>query len=249
MIFDATGFVGKWPFRKLGKTDISHIMEDHERHGILGGVVSKLESIFYNDPMEGDEELAQVLPSRYKLAITHSPLLPYAVKEITKNPLGAVAVRLFPGYHGYNPKDDVVKEFCRAAASVNLVVYIVARMDDVRLDYIFKQNVPSMVDVAALAQAVPECKFILSGCIVGSLCEQAGIISRCANLYVDTAYANTPPFPFDAIAKALPIERILYATHYPMICLEGGIVAMKHSNLDEMAKKAILHENSRKLFS
>ena len=248
MIFDSTSFTGKWPFRKLGKPDIAHLVEDHARHCITGGVVSKLESVFYNDPMEGDEELAANLPPGYKLAITHNPLLPFAINEIKENSLGAVAVRIFPSYHGYNPKDDVVKEFCRAAASANLVVYVMARMDDVRLDYLFKQNIPSIGDIAALAQAVPECKFVLSGLVMGSICAEADVVSRCNNLYVDTAYANAPVFPFDDIVKVLPVERILYATHYPMICLETGIIALKHSGLDDAAKRAVLYDNAMRLF-
>ena len=248
MIFDATAFTGRWPFRKQGKQDITCLVEDHAKNGITSGCISSLESIFYNDPMQGDEELASKLPPGYKLAITHNPLLPYAVKEINRNDLSAAAVRIFPSYHGFNPADDVVKEFCRAAAMANMIVYVVIRMDDIRLDYVFKQTVPSISDVAALAQAVPECRFVLSGAVVGSICAAAEVISRCDNLYVDTAYANAPTFPFDAITEALPFERILYATHHPMICLETGLIALKHSGLDDAAKKAILYDNAKRLF-
>ena len=248
MIIDATCFMGRWPFRKLGKPTIADLLEDHAKNGITAGVVSNLESIFYNDPMEGDEELAANLPKGYKLAVTHNPLISYSNKEISRNSLNAAAVRLFPSYHGYNPCDGVVQEFCRAAASAGLVVYIVCSMDDVRLDYIHRQNVPSIGDITTLARATPECRFVLTGMRIDALCRGAKDIIQCANLYVDTAYANAPLFPYDAVAAALPVERILFATHYPMICLESNMVAMENSTIDGKAKDAVLHGNAKKLF-
>jgi len=248
MMIDATCFTGRWPFRKLGKPAIADLLEDHAKNGITAGVVSSLESIFYNDPMEGDEALAVSLPKGYKLAVTHNPLLPYAVKEIRRNQLNAVAVRLFPSYHGYDPSDGAVQEFCRAAASVGLIVYIVSRMDDVRADYIHKQKVPPFSDIMALVQATPECKFVLSGMRMDELCRMAKDIIQCENLFVDTAYANVPPFPYSAIIAALPAERILFATHYPMICLESNLVALENSSIDAKAKATILHGNAEKLF-
>jgi len=248
MMIDAVCFTGRWPFRKLGKPGIAELLEDHAKNGITGGVVSNLESIFYNDPMEGDEELAAKLPKGYKLAVTHNPLISYAVKEISRNPLNAAAVRLFPSYHGYNPGDDVVREFCRAAASAGLIVYIVSRMDDVRIDYIHRQTVPSIGDVITLARAVPECKFVLTGMRICDVCQEAEDIIQCKNLYVDTAYANVPTFPYDAVIEALPIERVLFATHYPMICLESNIIALKNSTIYGKTKDAVLYGNAEKLF-
>ena len=248
MIIDATCFTGRWPFRKLGKPAIDDLVQDHAKNGITAGVVSSLESIFYNDPMEGDEALAKNLPKGYKQAVTHNPFISYAVKEISKNPLDAVAVRLFPSYHGYNLSDGAVREFCRSAASAGLIVYIVCRMDDVRMDYIFKQQVPSFGDVTALALSVPECKFVLSGMRLDEVCRAAKEIMQCVNLYVDTAYANVPTFAYDAIVAALPAERILFATHYPMNCLESNRVALDYSTIDDNAKDTLLHGNAEKLF-
>ena len=248
MMIDAACFTGRWPFRKLGKPDLADLLEDHVKNGIIAGVVSNLESIFYNDPMEGDEELAAKLPKGYKLAVTHNPLISYAVKEISRNPLNAVAVRLFPSYHGYNPRDEAVQEFCRAAASAGLIVYMVNKMDDVRGDYIHRQTVPSISDVTTLARAIPECRFILTGMRIDEVCREAKDIIQCENLYVDTAYANVPSFPYDAIVAALPARRILFATHYPMICLESNIVALENSTIDGYTKDAILYGNAEKLF-
>ena len=173
MMIDTTCFTGRWPFRKLGKPAIANLLEDHVKNGITAGVVSNLESIFYNDPMEGDEELAAKLPKGYKLAVTHNPLISYSVKEISRNPLNASAVRLFPSYHGYNICDGAVREFCRAAASAGLIVYIVCRMDDERLDYIHKQNVPSIGDVITLTRSTPECRFVLTGMRMDTVCREA----------------------------------------------------------------------------
>ena len=247
-MFDATVFTGRWPFRKLGRPLIAHLLEDHHKNGIVGGVISNLESIFYNDPMEGCEKLADVLPAGYRLAISHNPFLPFAVKDVMKNELKAAAVRLFPVYHHYNPKDEHVVEFCRAAAEYGLIIYIIARMDDLRFDYLYRQMKPEFEDVIKLAQAVPKGKFIISGYNGTEIMQMAKEISACPNVYVDCAYMCVPCFAYRNVVPLLPRGRLLFATHYPLQLIESNTITIHLSDISQEDKECIMYKNAYKLF-
>ena len=52
-------------------------MAVHREHQISGGLVASLDSVFYNDPLEGDRVLyEQLAGTPYRLAVTINPLLP-----------------------------------------------------------------------------------------------------------------------------------------------------------------------------
>ena len=58
---DINCLVGHWPYRKLYKNTFEEVQKIHKANGISSGYVSSLDSIFYNDPFEGDEDLHEIL--------------------------------------------------------------------------------------------------------------------------------------------------------------------------------------------
>jgi len=246
MFYDATVFTGRWPFRKLGRPEIAHLLEDHEKNGVKGGVVSNLESIFYNDPMEGDEELAAKLPKGYLQALSHNPFLPFAAKEISKNELKAAAVRLYPCYHNYRPNDPAVIEFCRAAAGAGLVIYVIARMDDMRFDYLYHQQVTDFNDIAELVRRVPEAKFVISYGM--DVYRRVKDIADCPNAYIDGAYMPDLVFGYRDAAPAFPAGRLLFATHYPLQLMESNTITLKLADIGCEEKDKIMYKNAAELF-
>ena len=246
MKFDAAVFSGRWPFRKLGRPEIGHLLEDHEKNGIRGGVISSLESIFYNDPAEGDEDLAKKLPKGYLFAATHNPMLPYAAKEISKNEFGAAAVRLYPCYHKYKPNDPIVLEFCRAAASANLIIHIIARMDDMRFDYLYHQQVTAMEDIEALVSMIPEAKFIVS--YGPELYRKAEKLLTYKNVWLDGAYMPDLIFGYRDVAPKFPAGRLLFATHYPLQLIEANAITLDRAPISDEEKNRYGRKNAAELF-
>ena len=75
------------------------------------------------------------------------------------------------------------------------------------------------------------------------------LVDRFEAMQFDSVQMIIDFFDAEIDARAfLPAERILFATHYPMICLESNIVALENSTIDCDAKNAILHNNAEKLF-
>ena len=60
-IIDINCLLGNWPFRKIRKNKFEDLKAVHKRNEIDYGYVSSLNSIFYNDPFEGDLELHEII--------------------------------------------------------------------------------------------------------------------------------------------------------------------------------------------
>ena len=82
-IVDVNCLVGHWPFRKLYKNSFADLMEIHRKNNIGYGFVSSLNSIFYNDPFEGEEDLHNIIKGTdYRHVLTINPMLPCFEKDI-----------------------------------------------------------------------------------------------------------------------------------------------------------------------
>jgi len=222
------------------------MLEDHGRYGITGGVVSCLESIFYNDPNEGDEDVAGRLSAGYLFAATHNPMLPYAAKEISENAYKAAAVRLYPCYHMYKPDDPRVAECCQAAAAAGLVVYIIARMDDMRFDYILHQQVTDIADIAALARVVPEARFVVS--YGWELYHKIHLFADLPNVYIDGAYMPDLVFGYRDVAPGFPQGKLLFATHHPLQLMESNVITLRLADMEAGEKDRVMYKNAAELF-
>lgn len=246
-MFDTTAFAGSWPFRRLGIQAPEQVAADQRKLGFTGGLMSSLEAIFYNDPEQGDRQLARALPPGYHLAMTHNPTLHYAEDEVRANALGAKALRLFPGYHGYAPDDERAVALSRAAAKAGLVIQVVVRMDDVRTDYLLLQQIPTADKVVALAQKVPEARFIMSGALMGEVKTHAAALAAQSNLWVCTGYCAGTALAYRNLPTTLPAEKLLFSTLYPMLCMESSVTPFNKLVTDPAQHKAIGGDNARRL--
>lgn len=77
----------------------------HTRNGISSGYITSLNSIFYNDPFEGEVELHEkIKTSLYKHIMTVNPMLPGIRVDMERaiKDFYIKGVRVYPGYHGYD---------------------------------------------------------------------------------------------------------------------------------------------------
>lgn len=248
MIIDCGAFCGHWPFRRLRHASPASLAEAMRENGMRRAVVSSLDAIFFNDPNEGDEALKDALAPSDWLAVSHNPLLPFAQADMAENRLGAVALRLYPGYHGYAPDDACAVSLCRAAAQRGLVIFLTVKLEDVRLEYILRQQVPALESALALAEAVPEGTFVLSGYALSDAVRQGGQIAGVPNVYLDTAFCGNLTFPYERLLDAFPHKRVLFATYQPLLCPAVNRLAMAYADIPEEARADILYRNAERLF-
>ena len=135
-IVDANSFIGAWPYRPFAKT-ADELAERMERRGVDRALVSSMEAIFYQDPHQGNHELAAAVEGREDRFIpvaTVDPTMPAWKRDLEEclGDLGMEAVKLLPLYHDYAPNDDAAKACLDYCAERDVPVIICGPLEDQR---------------------------------------------------------------------------------------------------------------------
>lgn len=102
-MIDVNAAIGHWPFRPLPST-VETLLQQMQLSGIKKALISNLNSIFYKDPMDGNEELFKYLlgPKLFPACVINPTFLGWEQDLlICVHDFGAKAVKLYPGYHHY----------------------------------------------------------------------------------------------------------------------------------------------------
>lgn len=250
MYTDVNALLGHWPFRKIRKNTLDDLRRVHRDNGITGGYVASLNSIFYNDPFEGDEELhALIGGTEYKHALTVNPTLPGWRRDIEDGlrKFDIRAVRIYPTYHDYDLNGEPAAELCDALRELGLPLFVTKRMEDERLDYILK---PKPLDVVALDRFVsarPDQDIVILNIRFGEIVALRQTFNRLPRLYFDTCGLKDKVFVLEELLRSVPAAKLLYGSQHPLYCLKSSFCLVDMVDVPEEAKRAILTENVKLL--
>ncbi len=187
---DHNCFVGNWPFYRLDNADLGSLIEEHAACGIDHGYVSSLQSIFYNDFYEAEEELGRMIGnSGYFHTVIPNPTVQcyeHALKRCFDE-FDVRGIRLVPGYQGYSLEHGGLELVKRYAGERNIPIFINARMTDERMTHMITPEIPTVKELADFVRSAPDIKVVL--CYLKEN-EAEGVYDLCRdseNLWFDTA--------------------------------------------------------------
>jgi len=244
--YDAGCFIGNWPFRKIHKGKITDLIAEHKKNGLGGGLVGCLDSVFFNDPYEGDEEVAKLINDcGYYFAATVNPLLPWAVDDLDriKNDLKASAIRLYPSDHGFRCDDEKVIAVAKRAGELGLKVVITVRTEDIRIDYCFKQVPVDVKAIVNLAKACPDTKILASNIFIGEAFAIAPDLNALDNLWVDMARFNHMVFVVEKALEKIDARKIIFASGFPLLTLKCMLLNLEYACISDEIKEQIISSN------
>ena len=243
---DVNCLVGQWPFRKLYKNTFEEVQKIHKANGISSGYVSSLDSIFYNDPFEGDEDLHEILKGTgYHHVLTINPLLPEFVQDV-KNGIKKFdikGVRIYPGYHGYSLTDSNLKDLCQVLADNDLPLFVTVRMEDERMDYLVKPKKVNTNDIEHLLNNNPENKIVLLTAYSNELTSLKDAINNHKYVRFDTSGLKGPLFAVEKLLEEFPPNKMVYGSLYPLNSFSCTYLTVKHAQIEESVKQEILSYN------
>ncbi len=249
-VLDINCFAGHWPFRRIRKNTFSDLVSIHKENSISHGLVSSINAIFYNDPFEGDTEIYKELKdTSYKQAMTINPLLVHAVRDVERgvSRLSAAAVRIYPGYHGYLSDCSELISVCEAVHYHKLPLVYTARLEDERLEYMFRSAPFDANTAAELALRFPEMPIIFT-CVRS---EEVLLIwertKNDANVFFDTSGLKNNLFAIDKLLETVPSERILFGSQYPLFCLSSTLLKIVKADCTDYQRQNMLFNNAVKL--
>ncbi|RAV20856.1 amidohydrolase family protein [Paenibacillus contaminans] len=251
MAIDVNCLLGHWPFRKLYKNTLRDLQEVHAANGIQEGYVSSLNSIFYNDCFEGDEELHEMIKgSSYHHVQTIDPAMPGFSEDIDEGVrrFSSKALRIYPTFHGYSLQDPDMKLLCVKAKEHRLPLMITIRMEDERLNHIFAPSVLAMAELELFLQENPEIDVILLNIRYAELQALKETIQTRGNVYFDASGLKDQMFVVEKLLQDFDKEHLLYGSQHPLYCLKSTLLLVQLAEIDEESKKAILGDNGKTVF-
>jgi len=253
MTWDACTLVGPWPFARLRYESAADLLRLLERAGIARALVSPLAGAFQQDPGPANQELAAQVAchrDRLLLAAACNPAWPGWQRDLrqAQDDLGAVGLRLFPSYHGYQLGQAEVAALAALAADCDLPVFITLRLQDERLHPpAFLVSAVPWEEVAALAQAHPGTRFVMS---MGRFAELIPALRQTAgtgNLYADIAGVQGPTRCLDRLVAEVGADRLLFGTELLFQYAAAATLKVEHSGLSPRDRQALCMGNLQRL--
>lgn len=248
---DVNCLLGHWPFRKIYKNSFDDLRKVHDDNGISYGYVSSLNSIFYNDPFQGDEELHETLKgSDYKHILTINPTLPYFMDDIKRGIelFDIKGVRIYPTYHNYTLDNKNLKKLCNALKEFNLPLFLTVRMEDERMNYLLQPPILSMNDVSNFLKTNEDNSILLLNIRYGEILNLKDIINARNNIFFDTSGLKDLLFVVEKLLESFSADKIIYGSLHPLYCLKSSLLLVEKAEIDESAKNRILSANIHTLF-
>lgn len=248
---DVNCFLGHWPFRKIRRGTFADLQAVHAANAIAFGFVSSLDSIFYNDPFEGDEDLHETLKgSSYRQILSVNPELPGWQADISRGVrfFGSCGVRIYPAYHGYDLNSRPVDALCLLLEKMRLPLVLTIRLEDERLGYLIQHRAPAMDDVRRFLDRHKQNAILLTGAYASELLTIQDACASRRNVFFDTSGLKETLFAVEKFLQAFPASQLLYGSQHSLYCLRSSLLLVEKADIDPVVKSRILSSNYLDLF-
>jgi len=245
---DVNCLLGHWPFRKILKDSFEDLKKVHSDNNIISGYVSSLNSIFYNDPYEGDRELHEIIKStQYQHVLTVNPTLPCFSEDIENgvHEFDIKGVRIYPGYHQYKLDCDKIQQLCSVLEKFNLPLFLTLRMEDTRSNYLIQPQPLDMDEVRNFINSHANMKILLLNIRFGEIMNIKDMINSMPNVFIDTSGLKDLVFNMEKLLAEIDGYKIMYGSLHPLYCLKSTLLQITKAKIDQNSIKNILSENFR----
>ena len=251
MIVDVNCYCGHWPFRRIKNETLEGLLKSSETTGIDKMIVSSLNSIFYEDCYEGDEEIYEAALGKVFQALTVNPAFPTFMDDIRRGieAFSIKAVRIFPGYHNYELDDACVKELFDVLAKNQLPLLLSYQMEDRRKIHMCMPEQLKNDKLLHMLQFNEKIPVVITNTHVGQWASFSKYCEQYGNVYFDTSgirYGQT-----DTIAKSLamiPDTNIMYGSNFPLNCRSSTLNYFRMDSIESTARENILYKNAQRVF-
>ncbi|HBN84820.1 MAG TPA: hypothetical protein DDZ89_13365 [Clostridiales bacterium] len=247
--FDLNCMVGHWPFRKLRHNKPEDILKTHKQNGITGGCVSSLDSILYNDPYEGDEDLVQGAKEMGYIHIQSvNPILSFTTDDIKRGVelLGTKGVKIYPCYHQYGFDAPELEPVCEYLKEQNIPLFVQLRMEDYRADYVMLQKQLGVKDLQTLLNKYPDNKIVLLTPRLNEINALAPMVKESDNVLFDTSGLKDGLFSVETVVNVIGPDKLAFGSLYPLFCLKSILMLVEEAQLDEDIKQKIYSGNAER---
>ncbi len=252
MIIDVNANLSRWPFRRTPCDELPRLVDKLQMHGIQQAWVGSLDGLFHRDLGGVNQRLADACRDERRVQLVPfgsvNPRLPDWQEDVRRcaDDFRMPGIRLHPNYHGYRLDEPAFAQLLDLADQRRLIVQLVVRMDDVRVQHPLMQVAD--VDVKPLAEllaARPNLRLLL---LNSQATLRAGELQRLAagdRFGVDLAMQEGVG-GVAGLVRTPGQDRVFFGSHLPLYALESAILKMREAGLDAGARQAIECGNAQR---
>lgn len=255
MIVDVNVNLSRWPFRRLPHDETARLVQKLRDEQISQAWVGSFDCLLHKDVAAVNarlvDECRKFGDDRLVPFGTVNPTLPDWQDDVRRchEEHHMPGIRLHPSYHGYPLDDPRFAELVRQAAQRNLVVQLVIRMEDDRTQHPLLRVAD--VDVKPLADVVtahPQLRLVVLNGLRTLSKASISQLAASGQVWFEIAMQEGVG-GIGNLLKLVPLERVLFGSHFPLFYLESALLKLQESELGEFQKRAIRADNARKLLS
>ncbi len=252
-MIDVNVNLSRWPFRRLPHDETPKLVDKLKACGITQAWVGSFDGLLHRDVAAVNARLVDECrthgPDLLVPFGSVNPKLPDWQEDLRRagEDYHMPGIRLHPNYHGYTLDDPVFAELLTLAETRGLIVELAVRMEDPRTHHPL-MKVPD-VDVRPLAELVTERPklrlVVLNGppTLRGTTLTQ---LVQAGNVYFEMAMLEGVA-GVASLLRSIPLERILFGSHFPFFYLESALLKLRESELTSAQAEAITRRNAERL--
>jgi uncharacterized protein len=251
-IIDTHVYVSRWPARRVNIDQPDELVSELRKQGVVQAWTGSFDAILHKDIGAVNQRLAADCHRWGQGLLTPfgavNPMLPDWEEDVRRcdEEFQMPGLRVHPNYHSYTLEDPAFEKLLQMTAERNLILQIVAWLEDERTQIPLLQE--SMVDLrplAGLLEKVPQARvMVLNGFVsVRSAPLPWDRLKQFENLAFDIAMLEQM-MGVKVLADAIGIEHIVFGSYSPMFYFESAFLKLREANLSPAQTKAILTENA-----
>lgn len=244
MITDVNLAVGPYPFRHLPLADPAAMAKFLREKGVTKAWTGSADALLHRDIRGVNDRLVETCRTHGAGILvpfgTVNPKFPGWEDDLKRcaDVHKMNGIRLHPDFHGYALTDEVLPRLFELAAEKKLVVVVVGRMEEERVQHpLFHFPPTAFAPLPALVQPHPELKVVMANWRMDPMSEAFSAYTRVPNLYFEIAMIEGVGRTARLVER-VGAGRVLFGSHAPVFVWESAQLKLREAALrDEDAAK------------
>ncbi len=244
MIVDVNLSVGPYPFRHLPLADPAAMAKFLKDKGVTRAWTGSADALLHRDVRGVNDRLAATCRTHGGGILvpfgTANPKQPgweddlKRCAEVHKMP----GIRLHPDFHNYTLADPALPPLLEAASAKKLVVVVVGRMEEERVQHpVFHVPPTAFQALPGLLQPLPDLRVVMGNWRMDPMSDAFAAFARVPNLFFEIAMIEGVGRTARLVER-VGAGRVLFGSHAPVFVWESAALKLREAALrDEDAAK------------
>jgi uncharacterized protein len=244
VITDVNLSVGQYPFRHLPLAEPARMAALLKEKGVTRAWTGSMDALLHRDVRGVNDRLAETCRTHGGGLLVPfgsvNPKLPgweedlRRCAEVHRMP----GIRLHPDFHNYTLADAALPPLLAAASERKLVVVLVGRMEEERVQHpVFHVPPTAFNALPALVQPLPDLKVVVANWRMDPMTDAFAPLARVPNLFFEIAMIEGVGRT-SRLVERVGISRVLFGSHAPVFVWDSAALKLREAALrDEDAAR------------